>query len=404
MYLSFSWRNIWRNKKRTLISAASVFFAVLCACIMRSAQYGSYSYMIHSSAKLYLGYLQVQGEGYWDNRSIDKSIIIEEKKQQEIRKISHLNSITPRLESFALVSNENYTKVSQVIGINPELEENMTGLKQKLIQGSYLNQNSESALIAEGLAEMLRVSLGDSIIIYGQGYHGQIAADRLPITGIIKLPFQNMNNGMVFLSLPKAQEIYSAPERITSLSIMVENIKHLDQVLTSVREKIGEKFDIMTWDKMMPELVQNIQVDNAGGLIMLAILYIVIGFGVFGTVMMMISERKKEFGILVSVGMKRRRLIWVTTLETIFVSFIGVIVGIIGSIPLIQYLVHHPLRISGDATRTFDQLGIEPIFTFSNDLTIYLTQATVVLIIALASAIYPLLYIHKLEPVEALRA
>jgi ABC-type antimicrobial peptide transport system permease subunit len=155
---------------------------------------------------------------------------------------------------------------------------------------------------------------------------------------------------------------------------------------------------------MMPELVQNIQVDNASGIIMLAILYIVIGFGVFGTVMMMISERKKEFGILVSVGMKKRRLIWVTTLETIFVSFIGVIIGIIGSIPIVQYFVHHPLRITGDASRTFDQLGIEPIFSFSNDPTIYFTQATVVLIIALASAIYPILYIRKLEPVEALRA
>jgi ABC-type lipoprotein release transport system permease subunit len=402
MYISFSWRNIWRNKKRTLISAASVFFAVLCACLMRSAQYGSYSYMIDSSAKLYLGYLQVHGKNYWENRSLDKSIIIEQQNLTEIQKIEHLNGITPRLESYALVSNENYTKVSQVIGIIPELENNMTGLKKRMIKGSYLTSDSEGVLVAEGLAEMLKVTAGDSIVIFGQGYHGQIAADRVAISGIVKLPFQSMNNGMAFLSLNKAQEIYSAPERITSLSILIENIRHLKNIYIAVREIVGEQYDMMRWDEMMPELLQNIQVDNASGLIMLAILYIVIGFGVFGTVMMMTSERTREFGVLVSVGMKKRRLIMITTLETIFVSFVGVFAGIIGSYPLIRYLVSNPIPITGDAARTFDQLGIEPIFMFSSDAKVFVSQAVVVLIIALSSAIYPVLFIRKLDPVKAI--
>jgi hypothetical protein len=93
MYLSLSWRNIWRNKRRTIIVAASVFFAVFFASLMRSAQVGSYGYMIHSSAKLYTGYLQVQGEGYWDNRSLDKSIIIAKKQQNEISNIPNLTSV-----------------------------------------------------------------------------------------------------------------------------------------------------------------------------------------------------------------------------------------------------------------------------------------------------------------------
>ena len=94
----------------------------------------------------------------------------------------------------------------------------------------------------------------------------------------------------------------------------------------------------MMWSELMPELVQSIEVDNAGGIIMLGILYVVIGFGIFGTVMMMTAERTKEFGILISVGMKKWRLSYVSFLESLFLSFIGVLAGIIVSILILYYL------------------------------------------------------------------
>jgi len=403
MYLSLSWRNLWRNKRRTIIVAASVFFAVLLAAVMRSAQLGSYEYMIDSSAKLFTGYIQVQGLGYWDNRSIDKSIIIKDENLQAISDLPHVASFTPRFEAFALVSNKHYTKVAQVTGISPEKENNMTRLKNKLIKGSYLEENSEGFLIAAGLAEMLHADIGDSVILYGQGYHGHIAAARLPVTGIVKFSFSELNNGLILLSLPKAQDVFSAPGRITSLPIVIDNIRNLESTVAAINSAILEDGQItMTWDEMLPELVQNIEVDNAGGMIMLFILYIVIGFGVFGTVMMMISERAREFGILVSVGMRKRKLIFVTTIESIFISFIGVIAGIAGSIPIVYYLHHNPIPITGDAAKTFDSLGIEAIFNFSTDFTLFINQALIVLIIALLTAVYPVLFIKKLKPVEAL--
>jgi ABC-type lipoprotein release transport system permease subunit len=369
---------------------------------MRSAQHGSYAYMIDSSAKLFTGYLQVQAPGYWDNRSLDKSITLSDKQIKEIESIPEMTSATPRLEAFALVSFDSSTKVAQIIGIDPDLEEHMTNLKEKMVGGKYLNQSSDGALVAQGLAKMLRVGVGDSIVIYGQGYHGQIAAARLPISGIVKMPFQEMNNGLVYLTLPNAQVIYSAYDRITSLALMISDIRFLDNVLHQLKSQLGSDYVVMTWDEMMPDLVQNIQLDNASGIIMLIILYIVITFGVFGTVMMMVSERIKEFGILISVGMRKWKLIIVTTIETILISIVGVIAGIFGSIPIVWYLHNNPIPITGEATKTFDSLGIEPIFNFSIDPTIFMMQALVVLLIAFGTAIYPLLFIRKIEPVKAM--
>ena len=402
MYLSLSWRNVWRNKKRTIIAAASVFFAVLLAVLMRSGQHGSYAYMIHSSAKLFTGYLQVQGKGYWENRSLDKSIALTAARIDSLAGIPHVTSVTPRLEAFALISQKVNTKVSAVIGIDPAAEDSMTGLRSRLIAGKYLIRNSGGLLIGQGLAEVLGTNLGDSLVLYGQGYHGQIAAARLPVTGIVKLPFPSMNNSMVYLSLSNAQNVFSAYGRITSLAIMVDNIRHLPEVENMIAAQLKNKYTIMTWDEMMPDLVQSIELDNASGIIMLIILYIVIAFGVFGTVMMMTSERIKEFGILVSVGMKKIKLIGVTTIETILVSFLGVLMGFLGSIPLIYYLHYHPIHFTGEAAKAYESLGIEPIMNFSIDPGIFLSQSIVVLIIALTTALYPLLFVSRLKPAKAI--
>jgi ABC-type lipoprotein release transport system permease subunit len=369
---------------------------------MRSGQHGSYAYMIHSSAKLFTGYLQVQGKGYWENRSLDKSIALTAARIDSLAGIPHVTSVTPRLEAFALISQKANTKVSAVIGIDPAAEDSMTGLRSRLVAGKYLTRNSGGLLIGQGLAEVLGANLGDSLVLYGQGYHGQIAAARLPVTGIVKLPFPSMNNSMVYLSLPNAQNVFSAYGRITSLAIMVDNIRHLPEVENMIAAQLKHKYTIMTWDEMMPDLVQSIELDNASGIIMLIILYIVIAFGVFGTVMMMTSERIKEFGILVSVGMKKIKLIGVTTIETILVSFLGVLMGFLGSIPLIYYLHYHPIHFTGEAAKAYESLGIEPIMNFSIDPGIFLSQSIVVLIIALTTALYPLLFVSRLKPAKAI--
>ncbi|MEJ2052656.1 MAG: FtsX-like permease family protein, partial [Calditrichaceae bacterium] len=355
---------------------------------------------IDSSAKLYTGYLQIQGEGYWENRSLDKSINPSEKDYKYMRSTKHVTSVTPRLEGFALVSDDSATKVAQVIGTNPAMEDKMTGLKDKLVKGNYLDQNTDGALVANGLAQMLKLEIGDSLVLYGQGYHGQIAAAIYPVIGFVKMPFQQMNNGMVFLNLKTARQFYSAPNRVTSVAIMIENQKYLDETITHLKKL--NHYAIMRWDEMLPDLVQSIRLDNASGIIMLIILYIVISFGVFGTVMMMVSERYKEFGILISVGMRKWRLMIITTIESILVAFTGVIFGILGSIPLVYYLHLNPIHITGEGAQTFDALGIEPIFNFSTDPNLVASQALVVLIIALITAIYPALFIRKLKPVEAL--
>lgn len=402
-YIKLAWKNLWRNKRRTLIAAASVFFAVILALLMRSMQRGYYDYMIDASVRMYTGYIQVHGKDYWEKRSLEESMILNEEKLKEIERIEGINLIVKRFETFSLLSYGKNTKVTQIIGIDPKSEDKLTRLKSKIIKGNYLQYDSKGILIGQGLAELLKADVGDTIVIYGQGYHGVTAAELVPIQGIVKFNLPELNKSFSYLTIPYAQWIFSAPDRITSLSVMIDKQEMLDEVESQLKSLFDETYEVMNWQDLSPELVQSIQIDNAEGIIMLGILYLVIAFGIFGTIMMMTAERVKEYGILISIGMKKWKLCLVTIFETIFISFIGVIAGGLVSLPIILYFVDNPIPLTGEYAEAILAWGFEPILPFTIYPGMFFAQMWTVLAIALLSVLYPVNFIRKLKPVEAVR-
>lgn len=409
-YVTLAWRNLWRNRRRTLIAAASVFFAVILALLMRSMQTGYYDYMINSSVTMYTGYIQVQGKDYWEKRSLEESMVLDSENINKINSIDGVELTVKRLETFSLISYGQVTKVAQIVGIDPQEENKLTSINEKIVKGKYLTNDSRGIILAEGLAELLKADLGDSILIYGQGLYGVTAAELIPVQGIAKFTLPSQNKSFAYLSIPYTQWIYSAPDRLTSLSIMIHNPKQVEEIRDEVSSLFempdgqpNDKYDVMTWKELSPELVQSIQIDNAQGIIMLGILYVVIAFGIFGTIMMMTAERVKEFGILISVGMKKWKLYLVTTLETIFISFIGVVSGALVSLPLIIYFVNNPIPLTGEYAEAILAWGFEPILPFAIYPGMFVAQLWTVLAIALVSGLYPINFIRKIRPVEAMR-
>jgi len=403
MLASMGWRNLWRNKRRTIIAISSVVFAVIISVLMRSGQLGSYAYMIDTAVRQYTGHLQVQGKNYWEDRSIDESFSLSESDIRRIERLEHVRHVAPRLETFALVSNGNLTKVTSVIGIDPERENLISGLKRRMKAGEYLRDESTGILLAEGLARNIGASVGDSIVIYGQGYHGTIAAGIVRVSGIAKFPVSEQNNAMAFLSLNQAQEINAAYGLMMSLSVMLDNSEYIDDVKPEVKRIVDKEYRIMTWEEMMRELLLQIESDAAGGYIMLGILYLVIAFGLCGTVMMMTAERVREFGILIAVGMKRWRLSLVTTVESVLIAMVGGLTGFALSIPVIWYLHNNPIRFTGDYAKLFEVYGIEPLYPFDFGPAVFIEQSVIILILALLTALYPIFYVHKLQSMNAIR-
>lgn len=404
MYIKIAWRNIWRNKRRSLITIGSITFAVLLACVMRSMQLGSYDRMIENAARFYTGYIQIHKAGYWDEKIIDNSFSWDQELLTEVENTEGVNSAVPRVESFALASFENKTKGGMVLGISPEREHGLTRIKDKMVEGEYLQDNDEGAVISEGLAKYLKIGVGDTLVLIGQGYHGANAAGLFLIKGIAKFPIPDQNNQTIFISLKKAQWFYAMPDQITSLSLVVDKAKNVDRILGELNGKLDTEYlEIMGWKDLMPDLLQGIEIDNISGRIMLWILYAVIGFGMFGTFMMMTAERMYEFGVMMSIGMKRLKMQFSVFLEMLMMSSIGVVAGITLSLPILIYYFYNPVFMTGESAEAIEQFGVEAAYFFSLQPSLFYNQAWAIFFMALILGFYPLYVIQRLKPVEAMR-
>ena len=165
----------------------------------------------------------------------------------------------------------------------------------------------------------------------------------------------------------------------------------------------GRRDEVMDWKEMQPELLQLIQSDNAGGIILLGILYLVIAFGIFGTVMMMSMERHREFGVMVAVGMKKTTLTLLVMLETCIIGLLGLAISLIAGIFLLLYMYHHPIPMTGNAALAMKEMGIEPLLPFSLDPSIFTSQMLAIVVIMAICLLYPFWNILRITPIKALR-
>ena len=405
MIFKIAWRNIWRNKRRSIITISSIFCAVFFAVFARSFQIGVYDKMISNMVGMYTGYLQIHQNGYWEEQSIENSFVPEDSLRIALKNQSNLKTYNQRLESFALSASDELTKGVMVMGIEFEKEDELMDLSSKMTAGSFPNATSNGLVLSEGLADYYKLSIGDSLILLGQGYHGTTANGIYPIEGILKLPMPNLNDRVVLLSIAAAQELYAAPDRITSIVLQIEKPKNLNAIKKDLNKSINlEAYELMDWKKLLPELVQTIQADSAGGIIILGILYMIITFGILGTLLMMTAERMYEFGILVSIGMRKVKLILTMVLESIMMGSIGIVLGIIGITPVRYYFYLHPIRLQAQAAEAIETYGFEPVIPASLDLSIAFNHGFIVLGIVLLCSLYPIITILRLKPVKAMKA
>ena len=400
LYIKLAWRNVWRSKKRTWITASSIAFSVFFACLMQSSQLGSYDNMIDNSARFFTGHLGIHQIDFWENQIIDNSF-----DQQELIQLDLSNSNiligAPRLSSFALASYGDKTKGAALFGVSLSLEAKFSYLKRKLIEGDY--DKKGGVLMAEGLAANLNLRVGDTLVLMGQGYHGVNAAGKYPVTGILKFPIPNLNQGAIYLPLETLQEFLSAPNMISSYSILLNDSQDTELMRSHMETILKDKeLSLMTWQEMLPDLVSSIELDYYGGWIILIILYVVIGFGIFGTFLMMIKERTYELGILNAIGMNKYRIQIMVAIEIFLLISIGVLMGLLMATPIILYFWSNPILLSGDAALAMEKFGYEPIIPFALNLKIFYNQGISVFVIALFLTIYPMLAIKQLKIIKAL--
>jgi len=420
-----AWRNIWRNKRRTLITMASVCAAVFFALIMRGFQEGTYDRAIYNLVNSYTGHMQIHANGYQDSQSIDDAFEYDDSVKQIIGNIKGIESTMLQLSSGAAAYNAQFTKFAMIIAGDPE---DALGKKvqENIIFGEPVTINDRSVLLSEGLANYLRIitydtvksvvdgdtieeynprMLTDSVVLMGQGMYGQSANALYKVKGIIKYPNPDLNKRVIYMPLPLAQEYLSAENMITSIALILKSDDLQDEVYKEVKSIFKKPdYEVLSWQSMNEELVQQIESDKGSGMLIIFILYLIIGFGIFGTIVMMTAERKKEFAVMIALGMKRKKLKLQFTIEMLYMGVIGVFSGFIIVTPVLLYFIHNPIRYTGEMAKMIEDFGFEAIMTLSIKSEIFITHGIIVFVLFIISSMYTRRQIKTLDVIKSIRS
>lgn len=401
--LIIAWRNLWRNRKRTLITVLTVTMAVMLSTFMSSLQEGTYAKMIDNIVKSYSGYLQIMHPDFQETGSINDSFEPADSLFEIISTAEEINLLGSRLEAFTLISYGENTKGCTLIGIDPENEDKLTNLSHKIEKGNYLSPGEEGVLLACNLARSLNVQTGDTLILMSQGYRGTTSAALMPIKGILNFPSPQLNSYGAYVDIDQAGYFFDAGKNITSLVLMSKDYSQVNSVKQKLMKMLGNQYHVMTWDEINPDLLNMIEGDRAAVAILKGILFLVVGFGILGTIIMMMSERKREMGVMVAIGMRKTRLQRILMYETIFIGLLGVLSGFIIILPLIAYMVNHPFPLPAGVARAFETFGLEPVYYFSMMSGLFVKQMIIIFTITMIIACYPLIDVLKMNILRAIK-
>lgn len=406
MLLKLAWRNIWRNKRRSLITVASVFFAVILATLMMSLKEGMYKRMIESMVGSYMGYVQVHASGYWDEQSLDNSFVASDVIFKKINAQKGVKSAIARIESFAFAASDSLTGGSMVVGIDPGKEQDINQLNKRVSKGEYIKNDDTGVMMGAGLAKLLKMDIGDTIILIGQGYHGSSAAGKYEIKALINFGSPELSKKLIMMPIDLAKELYSTEDQVTNIIINVQDPEKAKKIAANLSLELGEEYEVMDWHQLTPELKQMIESDRVEGYVFMFILYMVIGFGIFGTMLMMVAERQHEFGVLVGIGMKRIKLAFMVWMEVVLISISGAIIGMLGAFPVCYYFFVYPIKFGQDdeMAKMYEDFGMEPVIQSSIDASIFIQQASIVTLLASVISIYAFVKILNMNAIKAMRS
>jgi ABC-type lipoprotein release transport system permease subunit len=185
--------------------------------------------------------------------------------------------------------------------------------------------------------------------------------------------------------------------------VLLHHPAKMAEVARDLQSELPDGLVALDWPVLMPELVQAIQADRGSSYIILMILYMVVGFGILGTVVMMTAERKYELGVMLSIGTSRGLLMRMMILEMAFITLLGTLIGMVASLPILLYFHWNPLEFTGEMAEAILEYGMEPFIRFSLDPMIPLIQGAVILMLTALISLQPVIHMRKLDAVSSMR-
>ncbi|MCP4633718.1 MAG: ABC transporter permease [candidate division Zixibacteria bacterium] len=402
MIWSISWRNVWRNKKRSGIIMCAVAFGLWAGLLTSAVMYGMNEQMVSSAIESRISHIQIHQKGFRDFKEIDLHIPDNESIIEKIRNNDDIEFVTARSVLKGMASSPIAGRGIEIYGINPDEEKHVTTIYKKIIEGEYFGTKYRNQIvIGQELAEKLNVKAGKKIVLTAQSADGDISAGAYRVVGIFKTASSAFDKTTVFGLHKDIDKVFGLGGAIYEISINAKDINKIDELTASMKDDYPA-LDVASWKQLEPEMGMMTDMTNQFLFIFMVIILIALAFGITNTMLMGVIERVREFGVIIALGMKHGKIFNMILLETIFLSVIGGLVGIIFSILTVKILSNTGIDLTIVSTG-LAAFGIDKIIYPVLPIATYPVIGLLTVFTAIISAIYPGVKAVRLNPVTAIR-
>ncbi len=398
--LKLGFRNIFRNKRRTIFTLLSMIVSFLLASVSIGWSDGSYGNIIDKFTRNIMGHIQIHNKSYVDNPSLYKTIDNPDKIIKVLKEDNRIENWSMRVYASGLGAGEEKSAGIRITGVDFKREDKVFHFGNKIVKGK-IPENNKEVSIGKGLAKILRMKVGDSIVVLSQAADGSIANDRYKVVSIIDSGDEIIDRMSVYMNIDEARELFVLDNRIHEIAVVLKDRNDVDIVKNSLNKKINDKSVLVEkWQEFAKEFYRAMKADQAGMWYTLFIIILIVAITILNTVLMSVLERTREFGLLKALGTKPSKIVKMVIVEVLILSFIAIIIGSILSFGANSFLETHGYKIPEPFT--YGGVKFEYMKGEVNLRTFVIPMITVI-VSAFIVGIIPAIRASKIEPAKSMR-
>jgi ABC-type lipoprotein release transport system permease subunit len=405
MLLRLASRNLWRNRRRTLLTLSAMVVSLALLTLSLGVFSGMLVDILASTTEQYHGHLVITEDGYLDDRDMYKNFSTDEQLLRKLETDEVVIGFSQRLRGFGLASHDESSYPVELLGIHPEKEKSVTNLHQQLAEGAYLaGNNGNGAVIGSSLAKKLKVSPGDELVFVTQAADGSIGNDLLIVSGIFRTGHTGHDNSLVLVPQQWLQQVMALDGKIHEIAIAIDDPLRAADYKPALATLLPQGLSITDWGELLPEMREAIASFDVSRLIFVIILYFATGLGILNTIFMSVMERTREFGILMALGLRPGQIKRLVLLESFLLGLIGTLLGLVCGLILSYYMARFGIDLSTWITPiTYAGGTMQPrlkaIFEYRN----FIEPAYLLVVVSVLAGFFPARRAAKLQPVQAIR-
>lgn len=411
-------RTLVRNRWRTGLTLAAIAASVGLMVWLLAMYEGWMVAMVRGATAVEMAQVQVHAPGYVDQQRIYEAFDYDDHLLDRVRAVKGVEAISARVQAFGLVGNEARSQVARVLGVDPRLETETTPVADGIVAGRWLAPEPAAwgepreAVLGESAARQLRVEPGDEVVFFGEAADGSLGNELLRIVGVARTGNMEIDRLSVYMHLEDAQYLTALEGRVHELAIRTADLdaavamaRAITEALESDELATAPSLVVRPWQELAPEVHQMVLVFRSSYAIMYLMAYLIAAVGIVNTARMSALERRREFGVLLALGMRPHRLFRTVLAETMVLGLLGAGIGALAGAGLGAYHTAAGLDLTVFTDETaFSFMGV----AFSDRLYLVLRlrhilePIAVMLVVAFLSGVWPALKAARIDPAPSI--